>query len=288
MRDFGRRPGGGFRGSPSPFGGGMGGLRIGPGGPVPPVVKWLLISNFAVFLLPMLPGIDNSLLREWFALVPTEVFAGGRIWQLVTYMFLHGGIAHVGLNMFMLWMFGTLIERAWGSQPFLVYYLVCGVGGALVTWATGPGSYTIALGASAAVLGLLVAFAMMDPDRKLLFWFVIPVKVKWVIWLIIIGSLIGAFDGYEDNIAHFAHLGGMLAGYLYLKQDWRLGSFGRRVRGASARRKMEQNARRTESVHRARDEQMREVNRILEKINREGMESLTPEEHRILREASGR
>ena len=284
MRDFGRTPGGGFRGGGSPFGG----VQIGPGGPVPTVVKRLLIANAVVFLLPFVPGIEVGVLREWFAMIPNEVFSRFRIWQLFTYMFLHGGLVHIGLNMLMLWMFGTLLERAWGGREFFTYYVICGLGGALLSWATGPTSSTALIGASAGVFGLLVAFAMIDPDRKLLFWFVIPVKVKWVVWLAVAISLIGGLDGYEDNIGHFGHLGGMLFGYLYLKQDWRLGAFGRRVRGASARRKMAQNARRAEEAERSRDEQMREINRILEKINREGMDSLTPEEHETLRNASGR
>jgi membrane associated rhomboid family serine protease len=188
--------------------------------------------------------------------------------------------------MLIVWMFGTTIEREWGSQPFFWYYIICGVGGSLATWATGPTSAIPTVGASAATLGLLVAYAMLYPDRRVYIYFLFPVKVKYLVWFLIAMDLFAAFDGRQTGIAHFAHLGGALFGWLYLKQDWRLGAVGRKVRGSAARRKMAQHAQRSEQPQVNRDEQMREINRILEKINREGMDSLSPEELRILREAS--
>ena len=107
-------------------------------------------------------------------------------------------------------------------------------------------------------------------------------------WGLVALNLFAAFNASQDGIAHFAHLGGMLFGWLYLKQDWRLGSMGRKMRARSARAKMDSHKRRAEKSSLGRDEQMREVNRILEKINREGMDSLNQEELRILREASDR
>lgn len=278
-----RRPGRGFGTPRPPFGGGYG---FGPGLPMTPVVRNLLIANGVLFLVGMLPGVDVNQLRQVFGFVPREAVGGLHVWQFVTYMFLHGSFAHIAVNMFYLWMFGTSVEGAWGSRPFLWYYLVCGVGGAILTWITGPGSGVAMIGASAAALGVLTAFTLMYPDRQVLVWFVIPVRIKVLFWFLVAIDLLAAFNGRQDGIAHFAHLGGVLSGWLYLKQDWRLGAFGRRVRGQRARQKMERNAERTRRQEMDRDARMAEVNRILEKINREGMDALTEEELRILREAS--
>lgn len=280
-----RRPGGGFRGMRSPFGGG---LQFGPGGSVTPVVRNLLIANAILFLGPALFNFDTVSLARNFGFVPADVLGSGKLWQFFTYMFLHGSFGHIFFNMLMLWMFGTTIERAWGSQPFLWYYIVCGLGGAITTWVTGPGSTIPTIGASAAVLGLLLAYGMMFPDRQVYIYFLFPIKMKYLVWILAGLNMFAAFDGRQDGIAHFAHLGGMLFGWLYLKQDWRLGSMGRKMRAHNARQKMAANARRAEQTGHDRDEQVREVNRILEKISREGMDSLSPEELRTLREASGR
>jgi membrane associated rhomboid family serine protease len=201
-------------------------------------------------------------------------------------MFLHGSFVHIAVNMLMLWMFGSSVEMHWGSRPFLWYYLVCGLGGALTQWITGPTSEAAVVGASAAVLGVIVAFAMIDPDRYVYIYFLFPVKVKYLVWFLVVADLLAAFSGQQNRIANFAHLGGMLTGWLYLKQDWRLGTVGRKVRARAARQKMATNTRRAEKQQQTRDEQMAEVNRILEKINREGMDSLTQDELRTLREAS--
>jgi membrane associated rhomboid family serine protease len=282
-----RKPGGGFRGPGSPFARGTR-PQFGPGVPLPPVVRNLLIANLALFAMGLLPGVDAIEIARNFGFVPADVFAGGKVWQLFTYMFLHGSFSHIFVNMLILWMFGTTVEHQWGSKPFLWYYVICGVGGALTTWVMGPSSQVHTIGASAAVLGVLLAYAMMYPDRKVFLYFFIPIKVKYLVWGLAAIDLFAAFDGRQDGLAHFAHLGGMLFGWLYLKQDWRAAAFGRKFRARSARRKMDVNTKRTEQEQLNRDDLTRETNRILEKINREGMDSLTPEELRTLREASRR
>lgn len=275
---FGR--GSGFSAGQGGFG--FGGIRIGPGLPLTPAVKTLLLANFAVFLLARMPGVDTLQFHALFGLVPAEVFAGGHVWQLVTYMFLHGGFWHIGINMLLLWMFGTTIAHQWGDRDFLVYYAVCGMGGALTSWLTGPSSYTVTIGASGAVLGLLLAYGLMYPDREVLLYFVIRIKMKYLIWILAAIDLLAGLTSAGTGVAHFAHLGGMAAGYLYLKQDWRLGSFGRKVRGVRARHQMAQNAKRAEK----RQDQAQEIDRILEKISSQGIDSLTETERRILRDAS--
>lgn len=277
------RPGGGF-GAGGGFGGGM---RFGPGLPMTPIVKNLLILNVALFVIGIVPGIEIRWLREWFGLIPAEVFAGGRVWQLVTYMFLHGGIWHIAVNMFILWMFGTAVEARWGSRDFLTYYFVCGIGGALISWITGPTSTVATIGASGAVLGLLVAYTMMYPDREVFLMFIpIPIKMKYLIWFFVAIDLIGAFSTSQSGTAHWAHLGGMATGFLFLKQDWRLAAFGRKVRGTRARRKMAQQTAAQEKTQQKARVHQEEIDRILEKISAEGMDSLTEAELKTLREAS--
>lgn len=257
--------------------------RIGPGLPLPPAVKQLLIANGAIFLLTrLIPGIDLVQLENLFGFVPADVFGRGRLWQFATYMFLHGGFVHILFNMLLLWMFGTTIEHRWGSRAFLTYYAVCGVGGAVLTWVLGPQSTSPVIGASAAALGLLLAYTLMYPDQQVLLYFVIPVKMKYLLWAIIAIDLIGAIGLLPGNTAHFAHLGGVLFGYLYLKQDWRFGAIGRRFRGARARQQLKQRAKNAERMQ----TRQQEIDRILEKISAEGMDSLTDRELKILREAS--
>ena len=275
---FGR--GGGFRSGGGGFG--FGGIRIGPGLPLTPAVKWLLIANLAVFILARMPGVDTREFHSVFGLIPADVFASGRVWQLITYMFLHGGFWHIGINMLLFWMFGTTIAHQWGDRDFLVYYFVCGLGGAFASWITGPSSVAVTMGASAGVLGLLLAYGLMYPEREVLLYFVIRIKMKYLVWGLASIELLLGLSGANTGVAHFAHLGGMAAGYLYLRQDWRLGALGRRVRGVRARRQMARNAKRAEH----RQAQTGEIDRILEKISSQGIDSLTEEERRILRDAS--
>lgn len=273
----------------SPYGDGggfgSGGTRFGPGLPLSPVVKQLLLVNAAVFLLSrVVPGVPLEQIESLFGFVPADVFGRGRIWQFATYMFLHGGLFHILFNMLLLWMFGTTVEHRWGSRAFLTYYAVCGLGGAVLTWVMGPGSTIPMIGASAAALGILLAYTLMYPDQRVLLYFVIPIKMKVLLWLLVAVDLIGAIGLLKGNTAHFAHLGGLLFGYVYLKQDWRLGAVGRKFRATRARAQLKQRARDAERM----SSRQEEIDRILEKISAEGMDSLTERELKILREASRR
>lgn len=269
------------RGGMQGYGGGRPGLSFGPGFNLPPMVKGLLIANISIFVLLSLLGISSSISRQ-FGMIPREVFAEFKLYQLVTYMFIHGGFRHVLVNMFMLWMFGSAVERAWGSRDFLSYYFVCGIGGAIASWATGPGSEIPVIGASGAVLGLLLAYGMMYPNREILIYFLFPIKMKYFIWIMVAIDLFSGLGSSGDGVAHFAHLGGMLAGWLYLKQDWRAGSMTKKFRAARARQEMARNTKREE----ARQVELEKIDDILDKINREGMASLTDREKKILNDAT--
>jgi membrane associated rhomboid family serine protease len=199
---------------------------------LPPVTRNLLIANVAVYLLQMLLG---DVLVMHFALwpwgpdrfLPTVdglVAIGFRPWQLITYAFMHGGFQHIAFNMLALWMFGGPIERLFGGREFLLYYFVCLVVAALaqlvvVEWFT-HGFYPT-LGASGAVFGLLLAFGMMYPHEKVMLIF-LPIPMP--AWLFVIGyaaiELVLGVTGTQAGVAHFAHLGGMLGGYVLI-QYWR-------------------------------------------------------------------
>lgn len=180
---------------------------------LPPVVKHLLIINVIVFLATMvLEKYDMFNITNMLALnaIGTGRF---RLWQLLTYMFMHANFSHLFFNMFALWMFGYILENYWGSRRFLFYYLVCGVGAGLCNILV-PG-WGLTVGASGAVYGVLLAFGMMFPEERIYLYFLMPIKAKWfVIGYAAIELMEDIF--VSDGIAHFAHLGGMLFGLLLI------------------------------------------------------------------------
>lgn len=186
----------------------------------PPIIKNLMIINGLVFLAQVTPVIGN-MINDYFALYPI-----GRAkfypWQLVSYGFLHGSFMHVFFNMFALWMFGMQIENAMGSRRFLSYYMVCLVGAGviqmLVLYSTGSMAPTV--GASGAVFGLLLAFGMFFPEQPIYLYFLFPVKAKWFVVIFGALELIYGVSNTQPGVANFAHLGGMLFGFVLI-QFWR-------------------------------------------------------------------
>ncbi len=253
----------------------------------PPAISQLLLINIIVFLLQQL----TPLIQQWFALVPREVVTRGMVWQLVSYMFLHGGFTHILFNMFGLLIFGSDLERWWGSREFLKYYFITGIGAGIIHILAAyafPGSFPPAtmvptIGASGAIFGILVAYAMAFPNRQVLLWFVIPVSARTMVILFGLVELVTAFEHQGgDGVARFAHLGGMLVGYAYLKQETMLRRAMSQVRGARARGFRPPESPEDEA------ERKEQIDRILEKISREGMGSLSKEERRILAESAER
>jgi membrane associated rhomboid family serine protease len=188
----------------------------------PQGVKWLLISNIALFVIYFFATVSGyGGIFDPFALVPGDVLLGLQVWQLVTYMFLHDphGFGHILFNMLTLWMFGMDLERDWGTRRFLKYYFICGIGaGICVVVANLLFSRTLGtrtIGASGAIYGLLLAFGMLYPDRQVLFSFLFPIKAKY--FVLILGAIafmssVGASGG---GVSHVAHLGGMLFGFFF-------------------------------------------------------------------------
>ncbi len=219
-----------------------------------------------------------------FGLVPAYVLGRAWIWQLATYMFLHGGLLHIFFNMLFLWMLGSELERYWGSREFVKYYLVTGAGAGVINALVQPHSTVPIIGASGAVFGLIIAFAMAFPERELLLYFVIRIKAKYFAVLVGLLEIISLFALPNAGIARFAHLGGLVVGYLYLKWErfsypmQRLYSRGKLKREYSARQRQEARDRKTRA----------EVDRILDKIGREGVGSLSDRERDFLQKQSGK
>jgi membrane associated rhomboid family serine protease len=183
-------------------------------------MKALIAANVVVFLAQSF----NSVLTGLFGLVPELTLERVQLWRPITYMFLHGGLAHVLFNMLALWMIGTELERIWGTRFFLKYYAITGVGaGALtVLFSLLPFGFaqqvygSIVVGASGAIYGLLLAYALYFPDRPIYMYFLFPIKAKY--FVMILGAI--AFYsslGATGGVANATHLGGIAVGYLYLK-----------------------------------------------------------------------
>lgn len=194
--------------------GGLGGY-----GAFPPVIKNLLIINGLVFLAQLV--INFGLFVGWFGLWP---FGNGfRVYQLVTYSFLHGGISHILFNMFALWMFGAQIENTWGSRRFAIYYFACVIGAGFVQLAATyfSGAVWPTIGASGGVFGILLAFGMMFPEQRIMLLFPpIPMKAKYFVIGYGILELFFATTDLQPGVANLAHLGGMAAGFLMIMY-WR-------------------------------------------------------------------
>lgn len=182
----------------------------------PPAVKYLIIVNIVVFAAQYL--LDRQFaITEKFALWPigSPPF---KAYQVITHMFSHASIGHIFFNMFSLWMFGKILENVWGAQRFLNFYFLCGIGAALAHLAVQyfTGSFAPAVGASGAVMGILVGFAYLFPNTELFIFFIpFPIKAKWAAIGYVAIDLFGGIANFSgDNIAHFAHLGGALTGFL--------------------------------------------------------------------------
>ena len=188
------------------------------GGSATPAVKALLIANVVVFLFQAIArSLVQARIEPFFGLVPYEVVHHLFLWQLATYMFLHGGFWHIAWNMLALWMFGTELETLWGTPKFLRFYTITGIGAAIMTTLVTPNSYTVTIGASGAIYGLLAAYGLLFPDRILLLYFVLPIRAKYLVLILGLITFWSSLSATGGGIAHVAHLGGMIFGWLYLR-----------------------------------------------------------------------
>jgi membrane associated rhomboid family serine protease len=188
------------------------------GGSVTPAVKFLLIANVGMFVVQTVIDIGTGFpLSLYLGLVPQLVLNQFYLWQLFTYQFLHGGLFHLLFNMLALWMFGCDLERRWGTQFFLKYYFVTVIGGAILNVMFLPGQLGPSIGASAGIYGLLLAYGLIYPERIVYFYFLFPIKMKHFVWIIGAIAVYSSVTSGESGIAHLAHLGGMVFGYIYLR-----------------------------------------------------------------------
>ena len=293
---------------------------------IPVVTKNLLLVNIIAFVatwILQLRGLDlNDLLGLHFFMA-----ADFQVWQLLTYMFLHSGFTHILFNMFALWMFGVVIENVWGPKKFLFYYISCGVGAGIMQeiaqffsfyftisaqdptigfgelFAIGQQLSTqlngwTTIGASGAVYAILLAFGMIFPNERIfIFPLPIPIKAKWFVMFYVAIELFSAMSSSGDNVAHMAHLGGMLFGYLMIRYwnnhptagygrsngrqffDRLKENFEKRSQPKMKVHKGGTNDREDDWEFNARKKQnQEEIDRILDKIRRSGYDSLTKEE----------
>jgi membrane associated rhomboid family serine protease len=212
-----------------------------------PAVRTLIITCVVVYFLQTFDQIAGGRSFEpTFGLTASDVTQRFFLWQLVTYIFLHGGLFHILFNMLMLWMFGSDLERTWGSRQFTKYFFVCGIGAAVSTvlmeaLLNTPPARTI--GASGATYGILLAYGMLFPNR-IIYWIMFPIPAKWLV-VIMGGIAFYSSLGPSSGVANIAHLGGMLTGFLYLK----LGGPGGRWRDRYQRWRRERMRRKFDVFH---------------------------------------
>ena len=251
---------------------------------VTPAVKWLLIINIGVFFIEsLLFGLFNKGAVDYFLLYgsvfPETLGKTLQVWRLITYQFLHANTGHLLMNMLVLYFFGSMLERNFGSKKFIIFYLVCGMtGGVVYPILVGigllPAAYLV--GASGAIFGVIVAAALLYPKTRVLLFFVLPVSLA-VIAGLFIGISILNFLRDENAGGECAHLAGALCGFLYIKgRPWLEDRAMQQKQGAWQRRI--QNERQFQA----------EVDRILDKVHTSGVNSLTRKEKSILREATQR
>lgn len=270
-----------------------------------PVVKKLIIINTVIFVLQIFTrlSLNSDMLARAFALDPNLVWEHAFIWQIFTYQFLHGGLWHILLNMLALWMFGSELEMQWGGKKFTEYYLISGTGAGVfifilpavisLTTEQSLASSGVTLGASGAIFGILLAYAIYWPDRYLLFMFIFPVKVKYFVLVIGLISLFFTINTDQaGQISHVGHLGGLVTGYLYLMLNPGRGKDGIYVPSRfnifeklKLRRKRKQWDRRQQDLNDMQNMEQK-LDEVLEKISRYGMKSLTAREKAFLKKAS--
>ena len=264
-----------------------------------PWVKGLLIANAAVFLIAWFATWFGGArtVFDLFAFSPANIWS--RPWGIVTYMFVHAGFWHLLMNSLFIFFFGPPLESRWGSNIFIRFYLICGLGGVLLSFAF---SDSAIVGASAACYGMMLAFAMIWPNTPVYVWGLIPVKVKWLVIVLVGISFLSAIGPSGGGIAHMAHLGGAIAGFVMMKGGWLPAfapgppgrswgrSWGRSPRSPRKSRKPRTEAPKRAQVRRRQRQrtELDQVDAVLDKISQEGIHSLTAEERDLLDRVSRR
>ncbi|MGH7653117.1 MAG: rhomboid family intramembrane serine protease [Gemmatimonadaceae bacterium] len=286
---------------------------------ITPVVQWLIAINAFVYFI-QLTLLKSSDVQSVLGFQTKDL--GHQWWTIGTYMFVHTGFWHLALNMYTLWLFGPRVEWKWGGREFLRFYLFCGVGGWFAHLAFVPGDSTL-IGASAAVFGVMLAYASLWPTEQIYLFGVIPTTVRWLVIFVGALNIVGGMtmDGAQGGVAYFAHAGGLAAGWLYLRMTASVNL--NRLRSgvlpvpdepedvpprAVPRAMPRSRARERENIDdvvarsnaavakhapaprsaRIPQTALTSLDQLLDKISAQGLESLTPEERRLLVEESKR
>ena len=243
-------------------------------------IKLLVSVNFGIFLLQSLSK-SEMIFFQLFGLVPKLIWSEFMIWQPVTYLFFHGGIWHVLINMFVLWMFGSELERLWGKLRFLKYYFITGIGSGIITALLNLSSITPVVGASGAVFGVLMAYGITYPNRTIYLYGIIPIRSMLFVIAVGLIAFVSSFDG-TSRIRHITHLSGMVIGYLILKRRWQFNDIWFSIR----KKTLEYQIQREERKISHRQELENNIDKILDKINDQGFKSLSDKEEKQLYENS--
>src|ERR671921_1535544 len=272
-------------------------MKSSPSYRITPWVGRLIIANAVVLLLLMTLFTSQDVFR-FLQFSPQTAFA--RPWTFISYMFVHGGLLHLLANMLMLFVFGTAVEGRMGSRNFLIYYLFCGIGAAvfalLLANVMPVGAF---VGASGAVLGVAVAFAVFWPDAELIvFPFPFPIKARTLVIGLVVLDIVASRVWPNDGVAHLAHVGGALFGFIFFRAQWWLSRRGPSEPSRSVERVVMVQSGSAEPERRTPVTPMRprrrpdadpvtaEVDRVLDKISERGISSLTPAERRFLDEVA--
>lgn len=280
----------------------------------PSVIKWLLISNVSIFLLSIFISEFRVLSLVFGGLWPLQ--SGNFLpWQLLSYQFIHdaNGFTHILFNMLALWMFGSEMERHWGSKRFIFYYILCGIGAGIIHMIVSPfltanGAYVPTVGASGAIMGVLIGYGFTFPDRPvMMFPFFIPIPAKYFVLIYAGIDLIMGLTNTRSGVAHFAHLGGAATGYILLLTGDKLYSFVQKLFAKKSKKTVPGRSnvvnanwveKNTNEVSHHIDSNtksytvdgeivtQRQIDEILERISRYGYQNITDKERRILTEVS--
>jgi membrane associated rhomboid family serine protease len=269
------------------------GIRI--GGPITPGVKLIMIINGVVFIIQKFADIimpANIYFMEYtFGISYHGLFSDLMIWQPFTYMFLHGSWIHIIFNLIGLWMFAGELEIAWGRKKFIRYYIFSGIGaGLFISWMnyiayTYYGSTAVTIGASGAIYAILLAYAMLWPNREVLLYFLLPIKIKYLVLIFGIMEFFGTLSsaaGTGGNISHIGHLGGIITGFFLVKFMTESKSQTNKSSSFFERLSKKYRLSNKKNVIDSRIEAKSIIDTLLEKIAKEGMNSLSPEEKKSL------
>ena len=243
-------------------------------------IKILILINFLIFFLQSISG-QERILFQLFGIVPSNTFFNLMIWQPFTYLFFHGGIWHVFINMFVLWMFGSELERLWGKSHFLRFYFYTGIGSGLITLLFNYQSITPIVGASGSVYGVLLAYGLTYPNRKVYLYGLIPIKSLWFVIGIGLIAFISSFNNVSQ-VSHITHISGMFIAYMLIKKPIYLDEIIFKIRKRILEYQI-YNKEKKVTEHRQLE---KEINRILDKINSQGFDKLSEEEQHQLYKGS--